>query len=127
MACPICGDWKHVGTECPKKPAGWKPGQPVRRGVGGVVRVKTPEARSKAQPEAGNRQPPIPDQGRADVSTGVGVEPVPAKPDTAKARRKRRRAGQMIAPPGECAYCDRRRAAVIKAVKKYRKAQEGES
>jgi hypothetical protein len=100
MACPICGDWKHVGTECPKKPAGWRPG------VVGTQPVGSLPIRPASAPGGGEAQGSAPEAGAGAVHHRV----------------KRRRAGQMIAPPGECAYCDRRRAAVIKAVKKYRGA-----
>lgn len=48
MSCPICTDWRHVGTQCPFKPAGWRPGMRTRKISEGVYEVVNAAPEPKA-------------------------------------------------------------------------------
>lgn len=59
----------------------------------------------------------------------VAVKPV-AKPPKAAAEavsapKRRRKAAQVYAPPGQCVFCDRRRARARDAMRRLRKATKG--
>lgn len=100
--CPHCGDWKHLGTECPLKPKGWKPGMP------GLLEEKKDAKRTpEGQHEQGKREAKAPKGNRRPEKPPEDDGP-PAQLGTVGDRPRDREAGQEGAP--EAPRKDRKKA-----------------